>query len=110
MAGDFVEADIVAEVEAKDICGDAIKSYQEHCAGRPTILFAINKKHAWSVAGEFEAAGVESRMFLGGDKDGAAKIAWLSNGGLMIAVDRVSAGLDVPSLHAIVSLRPTKSA
>ncbi|MCZ4366647.1 DEAD/DEAH box helicase [Sulfitobacter dubius] len=108
--GDFVEEDIIAEVEAKDICGDAIKSYRDHCAGRPTLLFAINKRHANAVADEFAAAGIESRVLLGGDKDVEEKLAWIKAGGLLIAVDKVSAGFDLPGLHAIISLRPTKSA
>lgn len=108
--GDYVDEDILAEVESKDICGDAIKSYREHCAGRPTLVFCINKKHAWSVHDEFEAAGIESRVLLGGDKDVAEKIAWIKSGGLLISVGKVSAGFDLPDLHAIISLRPTKSA
>lgn len=108
--GDYVEDDILAEVEAKDICGDAIKSYYEHCAGRPTLVFCINKKHAWAVHDEFESAGIESRVLLGGDKDVAEKISWIKNGGLLISVGKVSAGFDLPDLHAIISLRPTKSA
>ena len=109
-AGEFLEEDILAEVEAKDICGDAIQSYRDHCVGRPTLLFAINKRHARAVAEEFEAAGIEAKVLLGGDKDVDEKLAWIKNGGLLIAVDKVSAGFDLPDLHAIISLRPTKSA
>ena len=107
--GDFVDEDILAEVESKDICGDAIHSYKDGCVGRPTLLFAINKKHAWAVHDEFRAAGIESRVLLGGDADVEEKLSWIGSGGLLISVGKVNAGFDLPDLHAIISLRPTKS-
>lgn len=107
--GDFVEEDILAEVEAKDICGDGIRSYNEGCVGRPTLIFCINQKHAWSVHEEFKSSGIETKVLLGGDKDVDEKIEWVKSGGPLIVVDKVSAGFDLPDLHAIIILRPTKS-
>jgi len=107
--GDYVDADVIAEIEAKDVCGDAIKSYREGCVGRPTLIFCQNKKHAWSVHDEFEAAGIETRVLLGGDKDDDEKLKWVADGGPLIVVDRVSAGFDLPELHAIIVLRATSS-
>ncbi|MFG6567368.1 DEAD/DEAH box helicase [Sulfitobacter sp. 1A13679] len=107
--GDYVDEDVIAEIEAKDICGDAIESYRENCVSRPTLIFCQNKKHAWSVHDEFEEAGIETKVFLGGDKDDAEKLKWVADGGPLIVVDRVSAGFDLPSLHAIIVLRATSS-
>ncbi|OOY22506.1 hypothetical protein BMI91_19685, partial [Thioclava sediminum] len=43
------------------------------------------------------------------DEDVDRKIAHLAAGGLLLSVDKVSAGFDLPDLRNIISLRPTKS-
>lgn len=109
--GDFDEEEIIAAVERSEICGDAIGSYRDHCLGQPTLAFTINKKHAKSVADEFLAAGYESEILTGDDSDEEVerKIRYLADGGLVISIDKVSAGFDLPALSNIISLRPTKS-
>lgn len=110
--GDYDPAQLLDAMNARDICGDAISSYRKWCQDRPTLLFAINVKHARAVAGEFRAAGVPCEVLTGTDKEDEVerKIGWIRGGGLLVAVDKVSAGFDLPDLHAIISLRPTKSA
>jgi superfamily II DNA or RNA helicase len=109
--GEYDPAQLLDAMNAKDICGDAIQSYRRWCAGRPTLLFAIHVKHAEAVADEFRAAGIACEVLTGKDSadETERKIAWIRDGGLLIAVDKVSAGFDMPDLHAIISLRPTKS-
>lgn len=109
---DYDQEQLREELERRAICGDAIQSYADHCAGRPALLFAINVRHARSIAEEFAAAGIASEVLTGTDKanEVTRKLAWLRAGGLVIAVDKVSAGFDLPDLAAILSLRPTKSA
>lgn len=112
VGGDYDQDQLREELERRAICGDAIQSYRDLCAGRPALLFAINVKHAQSIAEEFRAAGIASEVLTGTDKadEVARKLSWLRAGGLVIAVDKVSAGFDLPDLAAILSLRPTKSA
>lgn len=110
--GEYNPDDLLDAMNAKDICGDAIASYRRWCAGRPTLLFAIHVKHAEAVAGEFRADGIPCEVLTGKDnaEETTRKLDWIRQGGLLIAVDKVSAGFDLPDLHAIISLRPTKSA
>jgi superfamily II DNA or RNA helicase len=112
VAGDYDQEQLREELERREICGSAIRSYRELCAGRPALLFAINVRHARSIAEEFRAAGIAAEVLTGADKvdEVSRKLAWLRAGGLVIAVDKVSAGFDLPDLAAILSLRPTKSA
>lgn len=112
VGGDYDQEQLREELERRAICGDAIRSYAEFCAGKPALLFAINVKHAQSIAEEFRAAGIASGVLTGTDKadEVSRKLAWLRAGGLVIAVDKVSAGFDLPDLAAVLSLRPTKSA
>ncbi len=109
--GEYDPTQLLDAMNARDICGDAIASYRRWCAGRPTLLFAIHVKHAQAVADEFRAAGIACEVLTGKDRQDETdrKIAWIRDGGLLITVDKVSAGFDLPDLHAIISLRPTKS-
>lgn len=110
VGSDFDEDELVDAMERSDICGDAIESYRQHCVGRPTLVFTVNIKHAKAVQEEFQAAGIECETLTSEDDEDetARKIALLKSGGLLISVDRVSAGFNVPALHAIISLRPTR--
>lgn len=112
IGGDYDQEALREELERRAICGDAIQSYVDHCAGRPALLFAINVKHALAIPEEFGAAGIASEVLTGVDKvdEVSRKLAWLRAGGLVIAIDKVSAGFDLPDLAAILSLRPTRSA
>lgn len=109
--GDFVAEDLEKIMSRKAISGSAISSYRHHCVGRPTLVFCCTVKHAEETATEFRAAGFTPMVLTGKDKrdDVAKKIQHIRSGGLLIAVDKVSAGFDLPDLHAIISLRPTKS-
>jgi superfamily II DNA or RNA helicase len=110
--GEFDPTELIEVIERSEICGDAIESYREGCIGRPTLLFTVNTKHAEMVRDEFSAAGHHAEILTGKDKRSEVerKIAHIKAGGLLIAIDKVSAGFDLPELHAIISLRPTKSA
>jgi len=65
-----------------------------------------------AVQEEFAAAGFPSEVLIGADKrdEVARKVAALRAGGLVVSVDKVSAGFDLPDLRHLISMRPTKSA
>ncbi|MGY6410766.1 MAG: DEAD/DEAH box helicase [Alkalilacustris sp.] len=109
--GDYVVTDLEKAMNRRDICGDAIASYRDHCVGKPTLVFCCTVKHAEDTAEEFRAAGFPCEVLTGKDKqiEEDRKIAHIAAGGLLFAVDKVSAGFDLPNLFAIISLRPTKS-
>lgn len=111
VAGEYDPASLVEALEKSSIAGDAIKSYRGHCAGRPTILFAVNVSHGLSVQKEFAAAGIHAEVITGKDKETEQerKLAHLYAGGLLIAIDTISEGFSFEELHAIISMRPTRS-
>ncbi|WP_158522203.1 DEAD/DEAH box helicase, partial [Thioclava sediminum] len=71
-----------AAVERSEICGDAIRSYREHCVGDPTLGFCISVKHAFAVAKEFSNSGFPAEVLTGqdSDEDVDRKIAHLAAG------------------------------
>lgn len=110
--GDYDHEQLREELERRAICGSAIRSYADYCVGEPTLAFTINVKHAMAVQEEFAAAGFPSEVLIGADKrdEVARKVASLKAGGLLISVDKVSAGFDLPDLRHLLSLRPSRSA
>jgi superfamily II DNA or RNA helicase len=111
--GDFVQSEVSGLVDRPMITGDAIKHYQKLCYGKRAIVFCASIKHSEHVVKQFNDAGISAahvdgetdmnerdrmmRLF----RDGTIKV--LSN------VDLFGEGVDVPTLEAVILLRPTMS-
>ena len=111
LGGDF-KADELAE-RANVITGDAVREYRTRADHQPAIAYACTVEHAESIASAFCAAGCRSACVHGGlsmtERD---RLIWgLATGEIEILVscDLISEGLDVPSVGAIILLRPTES-
>lgn len=112
VAGDFAGGEALAE-RASVVTGDAIREYRTHCTGRSAIAFCVTVAHAEQTAAAFRDAGFRSECVHGGtpkdERD--ALIASLGNGGIdvLTSCEIISEGLDVPSVGAVILLRPTAS-
>lgn len=106
-----MESDLAEAVERSAILGSVLETYQGFCADQPTLLFGANIKHIEAIQSEFQAAGVAAETLTGKHSvaDTERRIAHLTGGGLLLTVDRVSAGFDLPELPHIISVRPTLS-
>lgn len=111
--GDYVAADLAARVGALGITGDAVAHYTARCPRAPAIAFCVDAKHADHVAAQFSAAGYQAAVLMGTTPDGLRKrmIADLGTGALhvLVSVNVVSEGTDIPSVVAAIMLRPTMS-
>lgn len=56
--GDYVEADLEAVMGDAQLMGHVVETWLEHGAGRPTLLFGVNRAHAAALRASFERAGV----------------------------------------------------
>lgn len=112
-AGDYSVDEAAELMDKPSITGDAVSHYKRLCYGKPAIVFATSIKHSKAVAEQFRAQGIPA-LHVDGEtdrderlramrsfRDGQTKV--LTNCGLF------SEGVDVPSLHAVILLRPTKS-
>jgi DNA repair protein RadD len=112
-AGDYVANDLAKAVDTAAITGDAVAQYTKRAAHKPAIAFCATIAHAEHVAEQFREAGYRSVCVHGGtpalERDRA--IAGLGNGEVEVltSCDLISEGLDVPALHCVILLRPTKS-
>jgi len=113
VAGDFARDDAERVMRGNEIVGDAVEHYARICPGVPAIAFCVTIEAAKEVTARFTQAGWRARRIDGtmGDGERQAIVAALAEGDLdvMVSVDLVSEGFDVPSCGAAILLRPTQS-
>jgi DNA repair protein RadD len=111
LGGDF-KADELA-IRANAVTGDAVAEYRLQADHQPAIAYGCTVEHAQSIAGAFCGAGYRSACVHGGlsmlERD--RLIQGLATGEIEIltSCDLISEGLDVPSVGAVILLRPTES-
>jgi hypothetical protein len=112
-AGDFATDQAADAMDRPTVTGDAIDHYQRLAAGQRGIAFCCNVLHAEHVAAAFNAAGIPAATLLGSTdplrRD--ATVAGFARGDLkvLVTVDVVSEGFDIPSAGCAILLRPTQS-
>ncbi len=111
-AGDYAAGDL-EQAMAPSITGDAVAEYRQRADHLPALAFCVSVAHANSVAAAFQEAGYRARAVHGAlptpERDRA--ISGLATGAVEVlaSCDLISEGLDVPTVGAVILLRPTKS-
>jgi superfamily II DNA or RNA helicase len=110
-AGDYANDQAAAAMDRPTVTGDAIAHYQRLAAGQQAIAFCCNIAHAESVCAAFLAAGIRAVLLLGTTTDRDQVVADFGAGlvQILVTVDVVSEGFDVPAASCAILLRPTKS-
>jgi superfamily II DNA or RNA helicase len=110
-AGDYANDQAAAAMDRPTVTGDAISHYQRLANGQPAIAFCCNVQHAEHVAAAFNAVGVTAATLLGESRDRDQIVARFAAGQLrvLVTVDVVSEGFDVPAASCAILLRPTQS-
>jgi superfamily II DNA or RNA helicase len=93
------------------VTGDAIAHYQRLAAGQQAIAFCCNVAHAVSVCDAFKTAGIAAELLLGGTDNRDQVVADFAahRTRVLVTVDVVSEGFDVPAASCAILLRPTQS-
>lgn len=112
-SGDYTPEDAAAELDRPTVTGDAIEHYQRLGRGCSAIAFCCTTAHAEHVASQFRACGIQAQTVLGTTpvEQREQLLADLGSGALqvLVSVDVISEGTDVPSVGAAILLRPTQS-
>jgi DNA repair protein RadD len=110
-AGDYANDQAAAAMDRPTVTGDAIAHYQRLAAGQQAIAFCCNVAHAVSVCDAFMTAGISAALLLGDTQDRDAVVAQYAAGVIrvLVTVDVVSEGFDVPAASCAILLRPTQS-
>ena len=110
-AGDYANDQAAAAMIRPTVTGDAISHYQRLAGAQQAIAFCCNVAHAESVRDTFETAGISSRLLLGNTTDRDAVVTAFAAGTILVlvTVDVVSEGFDIPAASVAILLRPTQS-
>lgn len=110
-AGDYANNQAAAAMDQPTVTGDAIAHYQRLAAGQQAIAFCCNVAHAISVCDSFKTAGITAALLLGNTTDRDQVVGQYAAGAVrvLVTVDVVSEGFDVPAASCAILLRPTQS-
>jgi superfamily II DNA or RNA helicase len=111
--GDYAPEHLAPRMLKSVIMGNAVQHYARLCPGRPAVAFAVNVEHARALAAAFAAQGWRAASVDGSmshaERD--RRISGLATGELhvLVSVELVSEGLDIPGIEACILQRPTAS-
>jgi superfamily II DNA or RNA helicase len=112
-AGDYDKKELMETFGKSTITGSAAQSWRKYAEDLPTVVFCISIKHAEETAGIFNLLGHKAEIVTGKlDKnERAARLNRLKTGEtkIIVSVDIISEGTDIPAVGCIILLRPTKS-
>lgn len=113
IAGEFSKKESSERVDRPTITGSAVENYLAHAKGRTGIAFCISLIHAQHVVDSFLAAGISAEIIDGtmGSDRREAIVERLRERKTMVlvTVDLVSEGFDLPAVGCAMLLRPTAS-
>jgi DNA repair protein RadD len=113
VAGDYSLADLALRMNTDVVLDDVVTEFRKHLLGRTALCFCVTIAHSRAVTRFLRAHGIRAEH-LDGDTPSAERrevIARLATGEIDVVSNcgLISEGLDVPSVHGIILLRPTKS-
>lgn len=113
IGGDYKQRSLAAIMDKPSITGDAVQHYQQFCAGKRAVAFAVSIDHSQHIAAQFLAAGIPAEH-VDGTMDVASRDAAVDRfvrGETLILsnAELFGEGFDVPAIEAAILLRPTKS-
>jgi superfamily II DNA or RNA helicase len=112
-SGDWVAAELARIMQEPRIIGDAVQHYLRLANGASAICYCCTREHSRATVEAFRAAGIAAVHVDGESSDAEREAALrdLSDGSLNVVsnVQLRSEGIDVPSLDAVIILRPTRS-
>ena len=111
--GDFQKKDLKEVMDQPFIIGDAVEQYKKHLLGKPAIAFCVDINHAKKVHAQFISEGVKSEVLTGemhiNQRDEVLDKLRHRQIDVVVSVDVISEGTDLPCVSGAILLRPTNS-
>lgn len=111
--GDWTAAQLKQAAHKSQIVGDAVKSYLMFARGKRGVTFATDIDTAADMVLAYQAAGVRAELITGKTDPGYRRqtLRRFAAGGLdmLVAVDIISEGFDLPAIEVGIFARPTES-
>lgn len=112
-AGDFDKKEAADFMLQSKITGDVVNTWRKYAEDKQTIVFCASIKHAIIMARMFTLLGHKAEAISSENTKEEREIIIQNfkekKTKLLVSVDIISEGFDVPSCEAVILLRPTKS-
>ncbi len=112
IAGDYDTHDLSVAMNKPHLTNLVVQEWRERADGLPTLVFGVDRAHAWAIAQEFVAAGIAAE-YIDGDTTRHARDAvkakfYSGRCKVVVNVGVLTTGIDW-DVRCIVLARPTKS-
>jgi DNA repair protein RadD len=110
--GDYRAAELAEVMNTSALTGDIVEHWRQHASDRLTLVFAVNRIHARSLAERFRQAGVAADWIDGSLAQKQRKRVLKRFGNetrVLTSVLLFTEGWDRPDITALILARPTKS-
>jgi len=111
--GDYQAKDLKEVMDTPVIIGDAVHQYKKHLSNKPAIAFCVDIAHATKVLQQFKKEGVKAELLTGSmkldERDNVLNRLRSHKTHVVVSVDVISEGTDLPCVSGAILLRPTKS-
>lgn len=112
-SGDWSTKQLREAAKRSHITGDVVRAYLQYAAGKRTVVFTSDVETAREMVANFIAAGVTADIMVGETRADvrAATLRQFEAGRLqvLVAVDIISEGFDLPAIECVIMARPTAS-
>ena len=112
-AGDYNQKDVAKEVTKTNIISDVVEKYIKYADGLKSVFYAVNIEHAAQLNAELIERGYKSAVYHSKLKKEVKKRTFnaFKNNELLIlvSVESLTTGFDLPDLYCGVLATPTKS-
>lgn len=112
-AGDYARDQLAERVDQRRVVAAAVKNWKLYGGGRSTIGFCVSLAHANHVRDLFIEAGVPAATVDGGmsdtKRDEVLEDFRSQRIKILLSVDLISEGFDVPACDCVLLMRPTAS-
>jgi superfamily II DNA or RNA helicase len=110
---DYVEGQLSEAMQRGSITADVVSTWLMRGAGRPTLVFGVDRAHALLLHRQFVAAGVRAAYQDGGTpkwrREEIRKGFEVGEYEVVCNIATLTVGIDWPQIACIVLARPTKS-
>jgi DNA repair protein RadD len=111
--GEFEQGGLALVMSQSKLAGNVVEQWLAHCAGRRTVLFAVNIAHSMDLVARFRARGVSAEHVDGTssieEREGALRRLSTGQTAVVCNVNVLTEGWDCPELEVVILARPTLS-
>lgn len=111
--GDYARDEVEERATRPAIIGDAVEQYERHFNGKSCVVFCVTIAHAERVLAAYQARGWRADIIHGkmtnDEREAVVRAFDQQRISVLVSVDVISEGFDIPFTQGVQMLRPTKS-